>query len=191
MTSMVQADLGPSSSVVKYKDDPIENPVSLFLFFLSFLVPSQHPNIPVSYPSRRGYGQGVYYYVTFVSLTRARFLYASNMYGPEADLISIIPSCRRDSAFTVHSTLLSPFYHNGKKTLTNGSFDPDILNSTTLVQPFSSIKPTVQAPSSTAYYYPSYYLRLAFVVQRYSPFALRTASPGILVLRVASRLHRG
>lgn len=146
MTSMVQADLGPSSSVVKYKDDPIEDPVSLFLFFLSFLVPSQHPSIPVSYPSRRGYGQGVYYYVTFVSLTRARFLYASNMYGPEAGLISIIPSCRRDSAFTVHGTLLSSFYHNGKKTLTNDSFDPDILNSTTLVQPFSSIKPTVQAP---------------------------------------------
>lgn len=36
MTSMVQADLGPSSSVVKYKDDPIGDPVSLFLFFLSW-----------------------------------------------------------------------------------------------------------------------------------------------------------
>lgn len=145
MTSMVHADLGPSSSVVKYKDDPIEDPVSLLLFSLSFLVPSQHPSIPASYPSRRGYGQGVYH-VTFVSLTRTRFLYASNMYGPETDLISIIPSRRRDSAFTVHGILLSSFYHNGKKTLTNDSFDPDILDSTILVQPFSSINPTVRAP---------------------------------------------
>lgn len=109
------------------------------------MAPSQHQNIPASHPRRRGYGQDVYHYVIFVSLTRARFLYASNMYGPGAGLISIIPSCRRDSAFTVHGTLLSSFYHNGKKTLTNDSFDPDILNSTTLVQPFSSIEPTAQA----------------------------------------------
>lgn len=37
MTSMVQTDLGPSA-VAKYKDDPIDSPVSSLITFLLFNV---------------------------------------------------------------------------------------------------------------------------------------------------------